>query len=261
MAEEFIRRYLMHADDPKVRGAAKKTLEDAGLDPDKRPLAANKPQDDGDTPPDEPKTPPAEGKKGGDKDTQPPPKETPKDEKKQGESKGDGQTPKQPPTPPATAKDRQDGGDWNPGAAHRPNDPEKPAKEAPLAQPKGLLQLYNFWQRVPKDVLKDVLADSDQRKVLENAATDGKDDLGGVQHGGPLNSTAGKRSNPNGQSATDDPDNGGRARCRRPATASRTRSSPNCCRPAATNKNFTTESQRTQRKTNAFFSVFSVTLW
>ena len=71
-AEEFIRRYMMNADDPKVRDAAKKTLEDAGLDPEKRPLAAPKPQDDGDQPPDAPKPPPpAEGKKGDDKDAPP----------------------------------------------------------------------------------------------------------------------------------------------------------------------------------------------
>ena len=64
---------------------------------------------------------------------------------------------------------------------------------------------------MPKDVLKDVLADSDQRKVLEHAVTDGKEDLAGPQHGGPLNSTVGKTSNPNGQGPTDDPNNGGRA--------------------------------------------------
>ena len=41
--------------------------------------------------------------------------------------------------------------------------------------------------------------------------TDGKDNLAGPQHGGPLPSTVGKASDPNGQGPNDDPNNGGRA--------------------------------------------------
>ena len=119
--------------------------------------------------------------------------------------------PKQPPTPPATAKDRQDGGAWNPSNGPRPNNPQNPNKpETPLAQPNTILQLYNFWQRVPKDVLKDVLADGSQQEVVERGATGGKDDGFHPLHGGPLPSTVGTVSNPNGQGPNDDANNGGR---------------------------------------------------
>ena len=223
-AEEFIRRYMTQSPDSPTRDAANKALQDAGLEPGDGPAAANKPKDPPDAPPDAPKPPPpGEGKPGPDKDT-PQTKDNPPDNpqqgEKKGESKGDGKPPKdddpmkpkQPETPPATGKSRLGPGEPGPHDGSRSNDPENPPKpEAPLAQPKNLLQLYNFWQRVPKDVLKDVQADPEQRKILEQAATNGKEELPGTQHGGPLNSTVGKTSNPNGQGPTDDPNNGSRA--------------------------------------------------
>ena len=246
-AEEFIRRYMTNADDPKVRDAAKKTLEDAGLDPEKRPLAANKPQDDGDAPPDEPKTPPAEGKNGPDKNTPPQTKDNPPDDPKdkKGESKGDGQppkdndpmTPKQPVTPPATAKGRL--GDGDPGRHDgHPNDPEDPPKpETPLAQPKTLLQLYNFWQRRAEGRPQGRAGrfgpaegagerrDRRQGRFGRRCSTAARSTARPVRRA--TRTAWGRPTTPTTAAAP--------SRLR--ATASRTRNSPSCCRRAAINEN------------------------
>lgn len=222
-AEDFIRRYLAQSPDPKTRDAANKALQDAGLQPGDGPVAADKPKDPPDAPPDAPKTPPAQGKSGSDQDATPQtknnPPQTPNKDEKPGESKGDGQPPKgadttkqQPPTPPGTPRNRPGAGQPGPVNDGQPDKPDEPRKpETPLTQPKTLLQLYNFWQRVPKDVLKDVEADPAQRRLLEQAAVEDKDNLADPLHGGPLNATAGKTSNPKDQTANDDPNNGGRA--------------------------------------------------
>lgn len=233
-AEEFIRRYMLNADDAQVREAGKKALEEAGLpsSPDEK-VAENKPKEPADangTPMgDKDKQPPSESKTGMGGDPPPTAKDNPKDGGAKGETKGDGQ-PKgdKPPkgdgkeTTPGEAK----GGPGN-GGLTRHGDPNRadaaaapPATpETPVEQKASVLQLRKFLDTVDKKVLADAKRDPLAMKKLQEEAAkwlaehppegDGETPAG-PQQGGSLGSTAGHKSNPDGKAATDDPDAGGR---------------------------------------------------
>lgn len=83
----------------------------------------------------------------------------------------------------------------------------------------AVLQLQKFLDTVDKKVLQDAQRDpmamkklqEEARKWLAEHPPEGDNGTSaGPQQGGPLGSTAGHRSNADGKTATDDPDNGGR---------------------------------------------------
>ncbi len=233
-AEEFIKRYLENSPDPKVREAGKKALEEAGLNPgDDAKVAENKPKEpagsDGSPMDGKDKAPPSENKTGKDGDPNATAKDNPKDGGANGETKGDGQPKGGNPSMgdgKATTPGEAKGGPGNGGLNRHgdtstvDNSAAPPATpETPVKQKASVLQLRKFLDTVDKKVLADARRDPlAMKKLQEDAAKwlaehPPQDNGGGPvgpQQGGALGSTAGRKSNPDGKAAVDDPDAGGR---------------------------------------------------
>jgi hypothetical protein len=197
------------AKDEQARKDAKDALKDADVKPDdvKKPKEG---PSGSDGQPMEPKEKPADDK-------------SPPNNPKGGTDKGDGQ-----PQDKKNPTDKKGPGQSGPGNHTNSHPDEKvaddtlskpPTPEKPVEQKASVLQLRKFLEAVDPKVLDDAKADPAKWKQLEDQArkylkdhppADAKETLAGSRQG-PLNSTAGRVSNSAGQTATDDPDNGGRA--------------------------------------------------
>jgi len=207
---------------------ARKDAQDALKDAEAKAEDANKPKEGSpgsDGQPMEPKNKPGDEKTGKGADPSPMDDKNPMDNPKGGTDKSDGQP--QDKNNPMTNK--KGPGQSGPGK-HTDSHPDekvpddktaKPATpEKPVEQKASVLQLRKFLEAVDPKVLDDAKADPAKWKQLEAQArkylkdhppTDAKETLAGQHKNSPLNSTVGKVSNSAGQTATDDPDNGGRA--------------------------------------------------